>query len=377
MRKVFMFVNVDWFFYSHRMSIAKASRDHNIDMFVYTDFTAKERKENHNEYSLIQSPLSRSSKNLWFLFFEFINSFLLIYREKPDLIHAVTIKPIIFMGLIAKLTKTPFIAAISGFGPVINQNNWFQWLRFKVVLTLYRFIFSSKTVTTICQSENDKNILLKYNICSASKILMISGSGVDLKKFQPKTSQKDHLIVLMASRILKDKGIVEYCTAAKLFKKKDKRKVKFMLAGPIDEVSPSSISEDEIKKLCLDSNVEYLGDKDDLEDLLSSSSIFILPSYYPEGLPKVLLEASACGIPIITTDHPGCRDAVIDQKTGILVKTRDPDALVDAIKYMFDNSEIMEEMGKAGRELAENLYNEDDVINLHYELYKDLTKKKF
>lgn len=375
MRKVFMFVNVDWFFYSHRMSIAKASRDHNIDMFVYTDFTAKERKENHNEYSLIQSPLSRSSKNLWFLFFEFINSFLLIYREKPDLIHAVTIKPIIFMGLIAKLTKTPFIAAISGFGPVINQNNWFQGLRFKVVLTLYRFIFSSKTVTTICQSENDKNILLKYNICSASKISMISGSGVDLKKFQPKTSQKDYLTVLMASRILKDKGIVEYCTAAKLFKKKDKRKVKFMLAGPIDEVSPSSISEDEIKKLCLDSNVEYLGDKDDLEDLLSSSSIFILPSYYPEGLPKVLLEASACGIPIITTDHPGCRDAVIDQKTGILVKIRDPDALVDAIKYMFDNSEIMEKMGKAGRELAENLYNEDDVINLHYELYKDLTKK--
>ena len=204
---------------------------------------------------------------------------------------------------------------------------------------------------------------------------MISGSGVDLKKFQPKTSQKDYLTVLMASRILKDKGIVEYCTAAKLFKKKDKRKVKFMLAGPIDEVSPSSISEDEIKKLCLDSNVEYLGDKDDLEDLLSSSSIFILPSYYPEGLPKVLLEASACGIPIITTDHPGCRDAVIDQKTGILVKIRDPDALVDAIKYMFDNSEIMEKMGKAARELAENLYNEDDVINLHYELYKDLTKK--
>ena len=375
MKKIFMFVNVDWFFYSHRLPIANASREHDINMFVFTDITDKEKNQTPSEYRMVQSPLTRKLNNPWSLFSEFLSALSLIYREKPDVIHAVTIKPILFMGLIAKLTKTPFIAAISGFGPVMEQNNFIKKLRFKMVLLIYRFIFSSETVNTICQNENDKNILLQHSLCDKSKITIIPGSGVDLKKFKPSTSGKTCDTVLMASRILKDKGVEEYCSAAKLFKKTDKRNVKFMLAGPIDKSSPSSISEEDINKLCLDSDVEYLGAEKDLENLLASSSIFVLPSYYAEGVPKVLLEASACGIPIITTDHPGCRDAIINNETGLLVKIRDSEAIYRAIKYMFDNPQIMEKMGKAGRELAENSYNESEVVNLHYAVYSKVTKK--
>ena len=375
MKKIFMFVNVDWFFYSHRLPIANASREHDINMFVFTDITDKETNQTPSEYRMVQSPLTRKLNNPWSLFSEFLSALSLIYREKPDVIHAVTIKPILFMGLIARLTKTPFIAAISGFGPVMEQNNFIKKLRFKMVLLIYRFIFSSETVNTICQNENDKNILLQHSLCDKSKITIIPGSGVDLKKFKPSTSGKTWDTVLMASRILKDKGVEEYCSAAKLFKKTDKRNVKFMLAGPIDKSSPSSISEEDINKLCLDSDVEYLGAEKDLENLLASSSIFVLPSYYAEGVPKVLLEASACGIPIITTDHPGCRDAIINNETGLLVKIRDSEAIYRAIKYMFDNPQIMEKMGKAGRELAENSYNESEVVNLHYAIYSKVTKK--
>ena len=375
MKKIFMFVNVDWFFYSHRLPIANASREHDINMFVFTDITDKEKNQTPSEYRMVQSPLTRKLNNPWSLFSEFLSALSLIYREKPDVIHAVTIKPILFMGLIARLTKTPFIAAISGFGPVMEQNNFIKKLRFKMVLLIYRFIFSSETVNTICQNENDKNILLQHSLCDKSKITIIPGSGVDLKKFKPSTSGKTWDTVLMASRILKDKGVEEYCSAAKLFKKTDKRNVKFMLAGPIDKSSPSSISEEDINKLCLDSDVEYLGAEKDLENLLASSSIFVLPSYYAEGVPKVLLEASACGIPIITTDHPGCRDAIINNETGLLVKIRDSEAIYRAIKYMFDNPQIMEKMGKAGRELAENSYNESEVVNLHYAIYSKVTKK--
>ena len=375
MKKIFMFVNVDWFFYSHRLPIANASREHDINMFVFTDITDKETNQTPSEYRMVQSPLTRKLNNPWSLFSEFLSALSLIYREKPDVIHAVTIKPILFMGLIARLTKTPFIAAISGFGPVMEQNNFIKKLRFKMVLLIYRFIFSSETVITICQNENDKNILLQHSLCDKSKITIIPGSGVDLKKFKPSTSGKTYDTVLMASRILKDKGVEEYCSAAKLFKKTDKRNVKFMLAGPIDKSSPSSISEEDINKLCLDSDVEYLGAEKDLENLLASSSIFVLPSYYAEGVPKVLLEASACGIPIITTDHPGCRDAIINNETGLLVKIRDSEAIYRAIKYMFDNPQIMEKMGKAGRELAENSYNESEVVNLHYAVYSKVTKK--
>ena len=375
MKKIFMFVNVDWFFYSHRLPIANASREHDINMFVFTDITDKEKNQTPSEYRMVQSPLTRKLNNPWSLFSEFLSALSLIYREKPDVIHAVTIKPILFMGLIARLTKTPFIAAISGFGPVMEQNNFIKKLRFKMVLLIYRFIFSSETVNTICQNENDKNILLQHSLCDKSKITIIPGSGVDLKKFKPSTSGKTWDTVLMASRILKDKGVEEYCSAAKLFKRTDKRNVKFMLAGPIDKSSPSSISEEDLNKLCLDSGVEYLGAEKDLENLLASSSIFVLPSYYAEGVPKVLLEASACGIPIITTDHPGCRDAIINNETGLLVKIRDSEAIYRAIKYMFDNPQIMEKMGKAGRELAENSYNESEVVNLHYAIYSKVTKK--
>ena len=375
MKKIFMFVNVDWFFYSHRLPIANASREHDINMFVFTEITDKEINQTPSEYRMVQSPLTRKLNNPWSLFSEFLSALFLIYREKPDVIHAVTIKPILFMGLIARLTKTPFIAAISGFGPVMEQNNFIKKLRFKMVLLIYRFIFSSEIVNTICQNENDKNILLQHSLCDKSKITIIPGSGVDLKKFKPSTSGKTWDTVLMASRILKDKGVEEYCSAAKLFKKTDKRNVKFMLAGPIDKSSPSSISEEDINKLCLDSDVEYLGAEKDLENLLASSSIFVLPSYYAEGVPKVLLEASACGIPIITTDHPGCRDAIINNETGLLVKIRDSEAIYRAIKYMFDNPQIMEKMGKAGRELAENSYNESEVVNLHYAIYSKVTKK--
>ena len=374
MKKIFLFINVDWFFYSHRLPIAKAALNHDIDMTVYTDITDKRRKESLNEIKVTQSPLSRSSKTPWSILIEFYKSYRLISEARPDLLHAVTIKPIIFMGLISRLTNIPFVAAISGFGPVINQSNVLSRIRYKFVSMIYKFVLGPKSASVICQSENDKNILISSKICSESKINMMPGSGVDLLKFKPRVDRKNDHIVLMACRILKDKGIKEFCDAARELNTYDEREIKFLLAGPIDELSPSSVTEEEINSLCRDSNVEYLGDREDISDLLASSSIFVMPSYYPEGMPKVLLEASACGIPIITTDHPGCRDAVIDGKTGLLVKARNSEEIANAISYLFNNPDIMEKMGKSGRRHAEVSFDEQLIINSHFKLYRSLIK---
>ena len=372
MKKIFLFVNVDWFFYSHRLPIAKAALNHDIDMTVYTDITDKRRNANLNEIKVTQSPLSRSSKSPWSILIEFFKLYGLVSKARPDLLHAVTIKPIILVGLISRLTKIPFVAAISGFGPVINQSNMLSRIRYKFVSMIYKFVLDPKSASVICQSENDKSILISSNICNESKINMMPGSGVDLQKFTPSIDSNHDRIVLMASRILRDKGINEFCYAAKKLGTRDKRNIKFLLAGPIDELSPSAISEGDLKKICIDCDVEYLGDRGDMSDLLASSSIFVMPSYYPEGIPKVLLEASACGIPIITTDHPGCRDAVIDGKTGLLVKTRNYEEIVNAVSYLFDNPDIMREMGKAGRRHAEVSFNEKQIVESHYELYRAL-----
>jgi len=139
-------------------------------------------------------------------------------------------------------------------------------------------------------------------------------------------------------------------------------------------LSPTSISEEEVRSLCQDSAVEYLGNRSDLNILLASASIFILPSYYPEGIPKVLLEAAASGIPVITTDHPGCRDAILDKETGVLVEPRSSKAIIIAISNMLDDPNSMAEMGKAGRKLAEDFFDERRVIEGHFEIYHQYAK---
>ena len=161
---------------------------------------------------------------------------------------------------------------------------------------------------------------------------------------------------------------------AKQFNSYGESDVKFTLAGPIDELSPTSISEEELRSLCQDSEVEYLGNRSDLNILLASASIFIMPSYYPEGVPKVLLEAAACGTPIITTDHPGCRDAVLDKETGILVEPRNSEAITIAISHMLDDPNTLVKMGKAGRKLAEDCFDERKVIEAHYKIYHQYTE---
>ena len=371
-KKVFMFVNVDWFFLSHRLPIAKAALQNQIDMTVYTDFTHSKEVNKEQGFKMFQSPLSRSSKNLHMFLVEFVKVFILILKQKPNLLHAVTIKPIIFLGIVARITETPFIAAISGLGPVANNTGAFYKYRFKLVMKIYKFIFKNESALIICQSNHDKNFLIQNKICEEASISIISGSGVDLEKFIPNTVQEEKTNILMASRILLDKGVKEYCAAAKIIRDQGILNVDFQLAGPIDELSPSSISLQEISLICEESGVNYLGNRTDINKLLASASIFVLPSYYPEGIPKVLLEAAACGTPIITTDHPGCKDAVIESETAILVGIKNHQALGEAIQKLLDDPISLRNMGRAGRKLAEERFDEKKVISSHYRLYHEL-----
>lgn len=370
MKKVFMFVNVDWFFLSHRLPIAIAAAKHKIDMNVYTDFTRTLDDDYTNRFKLHQSPLARIAKYPGYEFIELIKAFFLVRKSKPDLIHAVTIKPMILLGVVARLTNTPFVGAISGLGPAFTQNGWKSKLRLVLILKLYRFIFRSPKSGVICQSKNDVDFLLKAKVCDKIKIFIIAGSGVDLKKYA-----RDHALdsiepfVLMASRILSDKGVLEYCAAAKILHKENKSYIKFKLAGPIDLLSPTSISKEKILSICLDSGVEYLGNRSDLNILLASAKLFVYPSYYPEGIPKILLEAAASGTPVLTSDHPGCRDAIIYGETGFTVEPKNGEKLAKMISQMLADKQLAD-MGVNGRKLAEQSFDEERVVESHYSIYE-------
>lgn len=368
-----MFVNVDWFFFSHRLPIAKAAQGQKIEMVVYTEFTQNQEEHFNDGYVLCQSPILRTSKTMFHVIYEFFKAFLVIKNGKPDLIHAVTLKPILLLGLIARLTSTPFLGAISGLGPAFQPDSWYKKLRLIIIVWVFRIIFGNRKARVICQSTNDRDMLVEKGITSSEKISLVPGSGVDVDSYSPvKKRISTEKYILMSSRILHDKGVKEYCLAAKIVREKCGDAVKFKLSGPIDLHSPTFMRNSELKELTLSCGVEYLGNRLDMPELLASALIFVLPSYYAEGVPKVLLEASSSGISIITTDHAGCRDAVIAGETGLLVPPRDANALATAMIELITNRLLSNQMGSKGRLLAELTFRDSVVVDCHYKIYRQL-----
>ena len=155
-----MFVNVDWFFFSHRLPIAKAAQKNNVDMAVYTDFTQFRENNDDDGYNLYQSPIRRSSTSVFHVIFEFFKAYLIIKNGKPDLIHAVTIKPILVLGLVARLTSTPFVGAISGLGPAFQPDSWYKKVRLILIVRVFSIIFGNGKARIICQSKNDHDVLM-------------------------------------------------------------------------------------------------------------------------------------------------------------------------------------------------------------------------
>ena len=375
MKKIFMFVNVDWFFLSHRLSIAKVAIDKGVDMTVFTDFTSPHEKGEHTGFSLLQSPIRRTYVSLYSLCAEFFNTIQLIKRERPSVVHAVTIKPIILLGIVCLIFNTPFIASISGLGPGFSPTSYWGKVRLLLIKALYKIIFSSEKTRVICQSPYDAGILLDNDLVTSEKIIMAEGSGIDLEEYQPQNPVASGVIkVLMASRLLKDKGVREFCAAAGVIQEKYNFNVSFSLAGPIDSDSPRSLTEEQAIEICKSAKVQFLGNRSDLQDILAKTHIFVLPSYYAEGIPKVLLEAAASGCAVITTEHPGCRDAIVPGETGMLVAPKDIPSLINTLASLLSDRDLMESMGKAGRQLVVQRFCITKVVDIHYSLYHTLRK---
>ena len=203
-----------------------------------------------------------------------------------------------------------------------------------------------------------------------NRSILIPGSGVDLSLYSVLENDLHPPIIMMAARLLSSKGVREFIQASKIVHESN-RAVRFILVGDIDSLNPESIKESELSQWKSEGVVEIWGYRGDMYNVIPNASIIVLPSYYGEGLPKVLIEAAACGRAVITTDHPGCRDAVTPE-TGILIPIKDSVALSNAIQDLIQNPEKIVKMGKAGRELAERNYSIEKVCEAHMKIYQDL-----
>lgn len=292
-------------------------------------------------------------------------------RIKPDLVHLITIKPYLYGGIIARLIGIrAVVSAVAGLGMVFSSKSIRYKLLRIIIMPLFRFSLSHPNQVIICQNVDDKKALCKINEDLGKKIHLIAGSGVCLTDFSYTKEPKGIAVVSFASRLLIDKGVRVFVEAARIIREREIA-ARFWLIGDVDKGNNNSVSLQEIKTWEEDRLIEFLGPRDDVALCLSKSNIVTLPSYYGEGLPKVLMEAAAVGRAVVTTDHPGCRDAVTSD-TGLLIPTRDPVALADAVEILVKNPTLRQQMGVAGRRYAESKFCVENVVKAHLEIYKSL-----
>jgi len=371
------FVNVDWFFISHRLAIAEKALREGYEVTIACRFTEHKAELSAMGFNVVDIPFSRSGGGAK----AEINTIKAIKQViedvEPSLIHAITIKPVLYTGVALKAVKEdiPFVAAISGLGYVFTANTFRAKVTKLIASVFYKVALSQKFKTVIFQNTSDEAILTRVAKLKRTDKVLIKGSGADLSvyTFKPE-NQTLPLKVVMACRLLKEKGVYQYIEAARLVKKCHSD-VEFLLVGTPDLENPNTVKQTEIEQWVNEGAINYLGHSNDIPGVFSDCNIVCLPSFYGEGVPKVLIEAAACGRAIVTTDNPGCRDAVIEGKTGLTVPVRDSVKLAEALSKLVTDTKLRLEMGKNARSFAEQEFDVDSVVHKHIEIYTNLLKR--
>jgi glycosyltransferase involved in cell wall biosynthesis len=369
--KLVFVVNVPDFFLSHRLPLALAARDAGYSVQIVTGPGSACEQIRTLGFVHHCLPISRSGTKPWKELYSLWSLWRLLHWLKPDLLHLVTIKPVLYGGLMARLAGVPaVVAAISGLGSVfVTRSGSTQWLRYGVEL-LYRVALGHPHLRAIFQNRDDQAMLVGLGAVRHGQSILVRGSGVSLTDYPVKPEPEGKPVVTFASRLLREKGVFEFVEAARILKERGVQS-RFWLVGEPDPGNPSSISYEDVERWQEEGVVEPLGYRTDIADVFAHSNLVVLPSYR-EGFPKVLIEAAACGRAIITTDVPGCRDAIELNVTGLLVPVRDVAALADAIERLLSDVELRQSMGAAGRKLAEREFGIENVVGAHLKIYQEL-----
>jgi glycosyltransferase involved in cell wall biosynthesis len=381
-KKLYIVVNVDWFFLSHRLPVALAAQKAGWDVTIVTADTGKLKDIEAAGLRTINLPMSRSGMNI-IEELKTLNFLRKLYaKEKPDVVHHVGMKTILWGTLAARFAKVKGVVnAISGLGGFFAEDN--KSIMAKIVPMVLRFSHDRKNLLCIFQNDEDKGLYVKNKIIKENQARYIKGSGVDLKEFcyTPEPGANDNvnvndnfvgkLRVILTARMIVEKGIFILTEAAEKLRSKYEDKVEFLLVGGIDD-HPGAITKEQLDAACDGKYIQWLGYRTDVKELLQSSHIVAFPSYYMEGLPKSLIEADAIGRPVITCNSVGCKEAVIDGHNGYLIPTKDVDALVEKLDILLSNTKLRQEMGRNARAYAEANFSLDMVIEKHLEIYEEL-----
>jgi glycosyltransferase involved in cell wall biosynthesis len=371
--KILLFANTDWYLYNFRLSLANALRENGNEVVFVSPPGNYGIKLQAQGFRWLAIPMNRLSLNP-VSELKLLMTIAKLYRiEQPDIAHHFTIKCVVYGTLAARLAGIKRkINAVTGLGHVFTSEGRLQRLLRPIVSTLMRFALFGKTGRLILQNHDDEELFRANHLAKLNQIRVIRGSGVDIERFQPgRRALSDKMIrVLLATRLIYDKGIEEYVQAARILKEGG-IEIEFLMAGAADAGNPSAVPEQAISRWQAERLLIPLGHIDDMHSLLKQVDIVVLPSYR-EGTPRILLEAASCGLPIVATDVPGCREIVKHQVNGLLVPVKNPYSLANAIKYLAENPHERERMGKEGRRIAVEEFSEKLVIRETLSVYREL-----
>lgn len=371
MPRLIFVVDDDSYFCSHRLHLGRAARQAGYEVLVATRVERHGKLIEDEGFTLLpirlrrgmQSPL-QDLASLW----ELIR---LYRREKPDLVHHVALKMVLFGAIAARVVGVPArVHAITGLGHLFHGGTRKSSLLRSVLKPVLKWGMKGRGSVVILQNDEDCNDLVRFGVIDKSQAVIIRGAGVDTAQFRPSAEPEGPPVVVLPARMLRDKGVGEFVEAARLLRAKDIQ-ARFVLVGAIDTYNPSSFTEAQLQEWVKEGIVEWWGHRDDMLNVYAASHIVVLPSYY-EGLPKVLLEAAACSRPLIATRVRGCQEVVRSGDNGFLVPLKDSLALADAILTLIRDQSLRTRMGARARTIAMQEFACEQIAEQTLQVYRDV-----
>jgi glycosyltransferase involved in cell wall biosynthesis len=372
--RILFLVTEDWYFCLHWIGLAQAARDAGFEVSLAMRVQEHGPEIRRQGFKLFSINLLRRSVNPIREFLAVVELARLYRAEKPDLVYHVAVKPILYGSIAARLAGIPFVMNVfAGLGYAYASEE----LRARLLRLCLKFGLSaacrSAGSIAVFQNDEDQAELVGDHIVRQSQTRIIRGTGVDTDRFRPTSEESQEPIILLPCRMLWDKGVGEFVEAARLVGRM-KSRARFVLVGRCDEENPASIQPEQLHQWQEQEVIEWWGHRSDMPAVFGNAAVVVLPSYR-EGLPVSLLEAGACGKPIIATDVPGCREVVRHRVNGLLIPPKNAIALADAIVLLLENPELRHELGCRGREIVVKEFSSTIVIRQTLALYHELLQR--
>ncbi|MEM7651011.1 MAG: glycosyltransferase family 4 protein [Pseudomonadota bacterium] len=371
MKLLFVINHIDWF-WSHRIALAKGAQMEGYDVHVAVAGASNDPNLAPQHFTGHELPHSFGALSLVKIIWDIHQ---IIKSEKPDIIHAITLKYAFLAGLAARFHKdVSVVHTLAGLGYLFRAEGLKPKILRSLIAPFLKLALKGPHIKLIFQNPDDMEIMLARGFADEHQCTLIRGSGVNLKEFPLTPLPQDDPtsggpIVLMPTRLVHEKGVAVFIEAATILESRGVN-ARFQIAGGLSATNPRAISKAEMEGMIAGTSVEWLGKVDDMPALYKAASLICYPSYYGEGVPKVLLEAASTGRAIITTNHPGCRGAVTRDETGVLVPVKDAHAIANAIEMLLHDPQKLKDMGKKAHKLAAEEFDVESVVARTLKVYE-------